>query len=549
MWQLNSDGSKGTFIGGDVANNIQLRLAKPNTSAITELENTKAISAYDSIRNEDGQLEYKYDGEATDLLGNNTSIDSSFFEIHKLGAYLSSDNKLYEDIEYSINLDKIQAVLSKYGYSVNVDSNNNFWPYYTYSKHSTDNPSFDDDSKVSDDTSSNSDLYIEVQKVLVTQPVSLYVGDELDPTQISDDNPLMKAHIKFTNIDKSNNTTTTKEKDLTVDGKTLTVSAVDAKGNSVDLDKITAKAGTYTLTYTYHLNNGTITNTSTVTVLDKKENPYHDKVATHKYVIRFVSNNKVVKTVTVEGQPDDEIDLTKKQQTVPEGYKLAKGQTVPDFVTIKDTDKTIDIKVVKDATTPVTPTDDPVVHVYFVDKKTGKTIKTVTKNGKVGETVNLTSDEQAIPNNYKLVAGSTIPTSITLTKDIKDITVYLEAKGQTKTDDTHKSENNEDNNHEADNHKEVINKKSEDNTPKNPIKENTTEKTFNKVATKSESAEVKTQVVVSKKQKAINGVQTKLAKATNNENKLPQTGNHDMILALIGLGLTTFAGITLKKKH
>ncbi|KRL62798.1 LPXTG cell wall anchor domain-containing protein [Lactobacillus psittaci] len=433
LWKLNADGSKGAYIGSDSSNNVNIRVAKKATSVLEAIKNTNITNyARVLIRESDGTLNYQYSSEANEIL-KDTAIDSSYFEISNFGTYSSNLDALYTDGSYRINLAKIQSVLSKHGYSINVDSSNNSWPYYTYVL-TSGNVIFTSDNSGSDSSSSGSGsgFYVEVQKVLTTQDLTLKVGDELNPTQISDTSPLMKAQIVKTNMTNTNETST---EDLTVDGKTLTVSAVDADGNAVDVDKITAKAGTYTLTYTYHLNNGTITNTSTITVVGEEGSSGEDK-----------ATNQEDTSKSVDSDSNELKPATDKEQT-----ESGTTSTNQDDATHKNSDSQ-------------TSNDS--------SNSNAESVETTDSSSNAAETT---------VNNH-------------LTTD------KVETGTETKTQESNLKV-------QTANSTQAVNSQSK------------TSQTNNREETKS------------------------------NENKLPQTGNHNFFLALMGLVLTTFAGVVLKKKH
>ena len=99
-----------------------------------------------------------------------------------------------------------------------------------------------------------------------------------------------------------------------------------------------SKPGIYTVTYSKDFNGTTISNSGQITVT-----PVEDTTVTYTFYDETDKKPVEGHDVTVTGQPgtDQKVNLT-----TPEGYKLAKGQTLPTSVTMPEANETITIHLV-----------------------------------------------------------------------------------------------------------------------------------------------------------------------------------------------------------
>lgn len=141
---------------------------------------------------------------------------------------------------------------------------------------------------------------------------------------------------------------------------------------------------------------------------------------TQNYSYQFVDDDdngaNVGDAITISGKTGD--DFTSAEQTaltVPTGYALADGQTLPTAVENETSNAVVKIHLVHATASKK--------YTFVDDDESGATVSSKTVSGKWGQTIDT---GLTVPDGYELASGQTVPTSVTLDKGTNaDVTIHL----------------------------------------------------------------------------------------------------------------------------
>ena len=193
---------------------------------------------------------------------------------------------------------------------------------------------------------------------------------------------------------------------------TQNINYKDEKGNIVGHQTLTGEKGT-TVPFKpevpngYKLKDGQNIPT-TITMGNKIDDIIVIEDTTNSIINYRDPNGNIVSTQTIIGKKGNKVSFT---PSIPSGYKIKDGQTIPKVITIGD--KVADIQVVKD--------NYQTQEIDYIDEH-GNTVKQSFIGAQEGSTFPFEPD---IPEGYHLDPNAEVPTSITYKKNSKPIKIKV----------------------------------------------------------------------------------------------------------------------------